>query len=242
MTMMMSANEAVSIAGQMMEAIYFGACRESCRMAEEHGAPYANYVGSPIERGLFRFDMVPDFDRSTDLHHLRFEWFALFKDIRTPGMLNSMLTAPPPPSTSCNAKRVHANTNTSRRSISTGEPPLIRVPTRAPDHHFEKRFKRRVPPPPTSPPPPPPSAVSAASQRNRLRSNAISHRRRGGDINVDIALARRPFIDLSNCHSTSANATTDVERSTFIATVLSGAHRRGMRACWASLRVCLYRR
>ena len=222
-----NSDEAVSIAGQMMEAIYFGACRESCRMAEKRGSPYASYVGSPLERGLLQFDMVPGFDRSTDLHHDRFEWFTLFKDIRAHGMINSMLTAQPP---TCSTSRVHGNVEAvepigSHRETRRGNAGTFHTLNRNLVRCLEKNGLWDA-------------EMSDLLERHRgsVRDNEripieirrwfptayeIPHRRV-----TDIAVARMPFIDQSdslNCHSAVD------ERATFIAKVLSGAHRRGLK-------------
>jgi ribonucleotide reductase alpha subunit len=71
----------------IFEALYYYAVRASMLIAKEVG-PYSTFVGSPMAKGVFQFDMwsvTPDSGR--------FDWTALKTDVMTHGIRNSLLIA-----------------------------------------------------------------------------------------------------------------------------------------------------
>ena len=72
---------------EIFEAIYYGACLESCDIAKEEG-PYTTFNGSPLSQGKFQFDLWPD----TKLCG-KYDWDALRADIVKNGVRNSTLVA-----------------------------------------------------------------------------------------------------------------------------------------------------
>jgi ribonucleoside-diphosphate reductase alpha chain len=71
----------------IFEALYYYAVRASMLIAKEVG-PYSTFVGSPMSKGVFQFDMwsvTPDSGR--------FDWAALKTDVITHGIRNSLLIA-----------------------------------------------------------------------------------------------------------------------------------------------------
>lgn len=79
---------------RIYETIYFGCMTESCLLAEENGY-YANYIGSPLEKGQFQFDMW-GIDRST----LLWDWNMLMEKIQKYGVRNSLVCSGQPTATS----------------------------------------------------------------------------------------------------------------------------------------------
>jgi ribonucleoside-diphosphate reductase alpha chain len=76
----------------IFETIYFAAMTSSKDLAKEHG-PYESIVGSPIENGVFQFEMWGKTEK--DLSG-RWDWKTLKKEIKTFGVRNSLLVAPMP--------------------------------------------------------------------------------------------------------------------------------------------------
>lgn len=87
--------EATELAGEIMEAVYYGALGASNDLAREYG-PYESYSTSNYAKGIYQFDHFPDFDRDRNLHHDRFDWTGLFNNVKQFGLRNSLLTAQPP--------------------------------------------------------------------------------------------------------------------------------------------------
>ena len=80
---------AMKLNKDIFETIYYGAVSSSIRLAEEYG-PYETYVGSPMSKGQFQFDMwgVTPSDR--------YDWVELRADMMKHGVRNSLLVAPMP--------------------------------------------------------------------------------------------------------------------------------------------------
>lgn len=74
---------------EIFETIYFAALRASCDIAKKDGA-YETYIGSPISKGIFQFDMwnVTPSDRH--------DWSLLKSDIEKYGVRNSLTTCEMP--------------------------------------------------------------------------------------------------------------------------------------------------
>jgi ribonucleoside-diphosphate reductase alpha chain len=84
--------EADTLQTDIFETIYFAAMTSSNDLAKEYG-PYESIVGSPIEKGIFQFEMwgLKDKDLSG-----RWDWKKLRKEVVNNGVRNSLLIAPMP--------------------------------------------------------------------------------------------------------------------------------------------------
>ena len=76
----------------IFETIYFAAMTSSKDLSKEFG-PYESIVGSPIENGVFQFEMWGKKDK--DLSG-RWDWKSLRKEVKSFGVRNSLLVAPMP--------------------------------------------------------------------------------------------------------------------------------------------------
>merc|ERR1719266_1041447 len=81
--------EAQLLNKQIFETIYYGAMEASCELAKQHG-PYETYSGSPVSKGIFRYDMWDV--TPTTLH----DWESLKANVKKHGIRNSLLMAPMP--------------------------------------------------------------------------------------------------------------------------------------------------
>ena len=84
--------EADKLQTDIFETIYFAAMTSSNDLAREFG-PYESIVGSPIEKGIFQFQMWGKTDK--DLSG-RWDWKKLRKEVVNNGVRNSLLVAPMP--------------------------------------------------------------------------------------------------------------------------------------------------
>jgi ribonucleoside-diphosphate reductase alpha chain len=84
--------EADKLQTEIFETIYFAAMTSSKDLAKEFG-PYESIVGSPIEKGIFQFQMWGKTD--SDLSG-RWDWKSLRKEVVNYGVRNSLLVAPMP--------------------------------------------------------------------------------------------------------------------------------------------------
>ena len=84
--------DADTLQTDIFETIYFAAMTSSNDLAKEYG-PYESIVGSPIEKGIFQFEMwgLKDKDLSG-----RWDWKKLRKEVVNNGVRNSLLIAPMP--------------------------------------------------------------------------------------------------------------------------------------------------
>jgi ribonucleoside-diphosphate reductase alpha chain len=76
----------------IFETIYFAALTSSKDLSKEVG-PYETIVGSPIEKGIFQYEMWGKKD--SDLSG-RWDWKTLRKEVKNYGVRNSLLVAPMP--------------------------------------------------------------------------------------------------------------------------------------------------
>jgi ribonucleoside-diphosphate reductase alpha chain len=76
----------------IFETIYFAAMTSSKDLSKEFG-PYESIVGSPIEKGIFQYEMWGKTDN--DLSG-RWDWKKLRKEVVSYGVRNSLLVAPMP--------------------------------------------------------------------------------------------------------------------------------------------------
>lgn len=82
--------EARRLNKDIFETLYFSAMTASKDLAKQQGH-YESFVGSPLSKGIFQFDMwgvVPDSGR--------WDWEELREEVRTHGARNSLLIAPMP--------------------------------------------------------------------------------------------------------------------------------------------------
>ena len=84
--------EADKLQSDIFETIYFAALTSSKDIAKEVGA-YESIAGSPIEKGIFQFEMWGKTDK--DLSG-RWDWKSLRKEVVKYGVRNSLLVAPMP--------------------------------------------------------------------------------------------------------------------------------------------------
>ena len=76
----------------IFETIYFAAMTSSKDLAKEFG-PYESIVGSPIEKGIFQYQM---WDKTDDDLSGRWDWKSLRNEVINYGVRNSLLVAPMP--------------------------------------------------------------------------------------------------------------------------------------------------
>jgi ribonucleoside-diphosphate reductase alpha chain len=84
--------EADKLQTEIFETIYFAAMTSSKDLAKEFG-PYESIVGSPIEKGVFQFQM---WGKTDDDLSGRWDWKSLRKEVISYGVRNSLLVAPMP--------------------------------------------------------------------------------------------------------------------------------------------------
>ncbi|MHA7877773.1 MAG: ribonucleoside-diphosphate reductase subunit alpha [Bacteroidota bacterium] len=82
--------EARGLNKDIFETIYFAAMTASKDLAKQYG-PYESFVGSPLSKGTFQFDMWGVTPNSG-----RWDWEHLRREIKTHGVRNSLLVAPMP--------------------------------------------------------------------------------------------------------------------------------------------------
>jgi len=76
----------------IFETIYFGAMTSSKDLSKSFG-PYESIAGSPIEKGIFQFEMWGKKDKELSG---RWDWKSLRKEVVNYGVRNSLLVAPMP--------------------------------------------------------------------------------------------------------------------------------------------------
>ena len=84
--------EADKLQTEIFETIYFAAMTSSKDLAKEFG-PYESIVGSPIEKGVFQFQM---WGKTDDDLSGRWDWKSLRNEVISYGVRNSLLVAPMP--------------------------------------------------------------------------------------------------------------------------------------------------
>jgi ribonucleoside-diphosphate reductase alpha chain len=82
--------EARGLNKDIFETLYFAAMSASKNLAKEQG-PYESFVGSPISKGIFQFDMW-----GVEPSSGRWDWETLREEVQTHGVRNSLLLAPMP--------------------------------------------------------------------------------------------------------------------------------------------------
>lgn len=90
MRMPFESEEARVLNKEIFETLYFSAVETSCELASEKG-PYETYVGSPMSKGLFQFDLWGVKPTSG-----RWDWDGLREKVLKSGIRNSLMVAPMP--------------------------------------------------------------------------------------------------------------------------------------------------
>ena len=85
-------DDADKLQTEIFETIYYAALTSSLDLSKQYG-PYESIVGSPIEKGIFQYEMWGKTDK--DLSG-RWDWKKLRKEIVNNGVRNSLLIAPMP--------------------------------------------------------------------------------------------------------------------------------------------------
>ena len=85
-------DDADKLQTEIFETIYYAALTSSLDLSKQYG-PYESIVGSPIEKGVFQYEMWGKIDK--DLSG-RWDWKKLRKEIVNNGVRNSLLIAPMP--------------------------------------------------------------------------------------------------------------------------------------------------
>jgi len=128
MRMPFDSEEAKNLNVEIFEAIYYGACLESCELAKKEG-PYETFAGSPLSEGKFQFDLW--LEGGADVKRCgKFDWDSLRKDIMEHGVRNSTLVALMP---TASTAQIMGNTegfepittNVMNRRVIAGEFPVL---------------------------------------------------------------------------------------------------------------------
>lgn len=75
----------------IFETMYYSSLEASMELAKKHGKTYSSFKGSPTSRGILQFDMW-----NVEVTDKRHAWSTLKENIKTYGLLNSLLLAPMP--------------------------------------------------------------------------------------------------------------------------------------------------
>lgn len=84
--------DALKLDSAIFETIYYAALDTSCKMAQEVGAPYASFKGSPLSEGKFQFDLWIEEGKFKPRFSGRWNWDALRQRIMKHGVRNSLTT------------------------------------------------------------------------------------------------------------------------------------------------------
>jgi len=87
-----TSEEARKLNRDIFETIYYSAIKESNRLCKEGRKPYDYFEGSPMQSGIFQFDMWG----LTDGDLPRYDWKSLKDDVKKYGVSNSLFTAQMP--------------------------------------------------------------------------------------------------------------------------------------------------
>lgn len=79
---------------KIFHTIYHAALESSMEIAERT-KPYTTFAGSPASKGILQFDMWENFDKE-EIDLMGYDWDKLKEDIKTHGIVNSLLIAPMP--------------------------------------------------------------------------------------------------------------------------------------------------
>lgn len=90
MRMPFESEQARELNKDIFETLYFGAVETSCELASEQG-PYQTFIGSPMSKGQFQFDLWGVKPSSG-----RWDWDGLREKVLKSGVRNSLMVAPMP--------------------------------------------------------------------------------------------------------------------------------------------------
>lgn len=79
--------EAKTLNKNIFETMYYGALKASCNISKETNTHYSTFEGSPLSKGIFQFEM---WDKTCSD---RYDWEFLRNEIKTHGVMNSLLIA-----------------------------------------------------------------------------------------------------------------------------------------------------
>ena len=85
--------EAMELDRRIFETMYHGAVEASMELSKKYG-PYSSFEGSPMSKGIFQFDMWPEFSWKDNAP--RYDWEDLRENVMKHGIRNSLLLAPMP--------------------------------------------------------------------------------------------------------------------------------------------------
>lgn len=83
--------EAQKLNREIFETLYYFALTKSNELARENGKTYESYIGSPLSKGMFHFDMYPKGKEYP--YKLKYDWNLLRQNIKEHGVYNSLLIA-----------------------------------------------------------------------------------------------------------------------------------------------------
>ena len=83
--------EAQSLNREIFETLYYFALTKSNKLARENGKTYETYIGSPLSKGMFHFEMYPKGKEYP--YKLKYDWENLRNKITEYGVVNSLLIA-----------------------------------------------------------------------------------------------------------------------------------------------------
>ncbi|ACH46848.1 putative ribonucleotide reductase large subunit [Feldmannia species virus] len=127
LVMMRLPYDSVDAAGlnlNIFESIYYGAMKQSVHLARSDGGPHESFRGSPLEQGIFQFDLWGV--KPSGLY----DWEALRADVIKHGVKNALLVAPMPTASTAqilgnNESFEPFTSNVYNRRVLAGEFPVI---------------------------------------------------------------------------------------------------------------------
>jgi ribonucleoside-diphosphate reductase alpha chain len=81
---------------KIFETMYYTALKTSNKYCIENNLCYESFQGSPLSKGIFHFELCPNFDKSILTSSPTYDWDSLRKNIIGNGISNSLFIAPMP--------------------------------------------------------------------------------------------------------------------------------------------------
>lgn len=81
---------------KIFETMYYTALKTSNKYCIDNKLCYPSFQGSPLSKGLFHFDMCPNFDKNVLEEFPKYDWESLRQNIQKNGVSNSLFLAPMP--------------------------------------------------------------------------------------------------------------------------------------------------
>jgi ribonucleoside-diphosphate reductase alpha chain len=88
--------EARKLNRKIFETMYWHALYASNQLAHKNGETYSSFIGSPLSKGIFHFEMCPEFDSNVLYEQPCYPWEELRENIKKSGVMNSLFLAPMP--------------------------------------------------------------------------------------------------------------------------------------------------